>query len=408
MKYKSLSIIMMLILLCGCDKVNQENLPMVSSDNIAVDEIKEMENEETEIIEPKQEVVEVGEEISENQEESIEEAEEEKITIAPEDIVYEENDIVFVIVKSCNEFGPNEYGYLISAGGKVVPFQISYEDLRNEYIDWDYSKIVDMETAEPLKIIESENMNQYITMLKSIDINHELEVIYSGAEVHDESSWFLARKMDKEKSVEDEWIYSESPGIWENPTDPNAIALKEWLSALSDELTGIGHDIVNVDNVEKTITADEIVYEEDDIVFVISKGYYDAREYGYFITASGEVFPFQEVYGGMERTDYINASQMQEPILILEKEEVNYYIDQLKNIRLEHQIKGARYAFGLMFENILLYGRRIDEDGKVEIEKIYYNTPHSEGWAYEPEGEAVMSWLLELNDRLPQEQEGEN
>ncbi len=197
-----------------------------------------METEETKITEPKQEVAEVDEEIAENQEESIEEAEEEKITIAPEDIVYEENDIVFVIAKSCNEFGPNEYGY--------------------------------------------------------------------------------------------------------------------------------------------------------------------------FITASGGVFPFQEVYGGMERTDYTNASQMQEPILIFENGEINYYIDQLKNIRLEHQIKGARYAFGLMFENILLYGRRIDEDGKVEIEKIYYNTSHSEGWAYEPEGEEIMNWLLELNDRLTAEQEREN
>jgi len=157
-------------------------------------------------------------------------------TIPVEEIVYEENDVVFVITKRSVEGGASDYGYLISAGGKVVPFQVLHDDFFTLEMGADYGNIVDMKTIEPLMEFESNLINQYIEKMKSIDMNSEKKTTFHGYEYEYERIFIYGRKVDCDKNVEYIEIYSYADPISE-PTDPNAIELMNWLLELNETLT---------------------------------------------------------------------------------------------------------------------------------------------------------------------------
>lgn len=232
MKYINIISILMLLLLTGCNITNHIEEQAYTVDERAEDTEREESILQKETIENEENYI-----LQENNTENVQqESFKEIVTIAAEDVVYEENDVVFVIAKWFDQ--PYEYGYLISASGKVVSFEISTEELYSEKIKGDYGRIVDMETVEPLITIEQPEMEQYINMVKNIDDSNEKIKGVSGAENSTDCIGIYIRRIDAEKNVKSDCIYKYST-LRVEPTDPNAIALKDWLYTLSMELSGV-------------------------------------------------------------------------------------------------------------------------------------------------------------------------
>ncbi len=157
-------------------------------------------------------------------------------TIPVDEVVFEENDVVFVISKMFADRGPYKYGYLISAGGKVVPFQILLDDYYGEEIGAEYGNILDIEKTEPITEIEDTQMNQYIEKMLNIDSSNEMENKFNGYDYEFEHVFIYGRKVDCDKYVDYADIYRYTNYILE-PTDPNAIELMNWLLELNETLT---------------------------------------------------------------------------------------------------------------------------------------------------------------------------
>jgi len=238
-------LIIYVIILTGCSNAKQiEEQQIVTEELIEADEPKdefileeETEPKEVNIQEQETPLMEESFNLPENTEEEVM-AESSVVykTIPVDEVVYEENDVVFVITKRSVEGGASDYGYLISVGGKVVPFQVLHDDFFTLEMGADYGNILDMETTEPLMEFESDLINQYIEKMRSIDMNSEKKTTFHGYEYEYERIFIYGRKVDCDKNVEYIEIYSYADPISE-PTDPNAIELMNWLLELNETLT---------------------------------------------------------------------------------------------------------------------------------------------------------------------------
>jgi len=161
--------------------------------------------------------------------------------IPVENVIYEKDDVVFVIAKRTEMFDLFTYGYLISAGGKVIPFQIDDCDLYTEEIRADFGKILDVENTEPIMEIEEAVMNKYIDTFKNIDENNEPEINGNFYDALYETVLIYGRKVDSNKNVEYETIYVHADNFI-RPTDPNAKEIMDWLVELDKSLTKVTVD----------------------------------------------------------------------------------------------------------------------------------------------------------------------
>ena len=227
MKSKLLAVVLLSFMLGGCNNINLVD----GQESISFEADKSNVLKEESIITEK-EIVEDSDTTSEN----IEEETTVKKTIAAEDVVYEENDVVFVIAKSFWKEGDNYYGYLISAGGKVVPFQVAFDDFFAEEMEADFGKIIDMETEEPIMLLEEDVINYYIDLFKNINIEDEMDNKGIDTETMYESIEILGRKISSTGDLSEVCIFKFAT-IHSVPLDSDAIELMNWLLELNDELT---------------------------------------------------------------------------------------------------------------------------------------------------------------------------
>lgn len=238
-------LIIYVIILTGCSNAKQiEEQQIVTEELIEADEPKDEYVFEEEIGLVKDDTEEREETVIEESVISSERIEEEVIeeeksvfrTIPTDEVVYEENDVVFIIAKRSQECGACDYGYLISVGGKVVPFQVLHDDFFTWEMGADYGNILDMEIAEPIMELEDDIINYYIEKLKAIDNCNEMENTFNGYDYEFEHVFLYGREVDYDKYVEEVDIYKFTSYISE-PTDPNAIELMNWLLELNETLT---------------------------------------------------------------------------------------------------------------------------------------------------------------------------
>ncbi len=156
------------------------------------------------------------------------------------------------------------------------------------------------------------------------------------------------------------------------------------------------------------ILVEEIVYDENDVVFVIAKRPADGEPIfgGFLISAGGDIASFRIAYDDFFTeeivADFGNILDMEnvEPVMELSLDTINQYIDKFKNIDENNENEIYPHdIFDYEFEHILIYGRKVDCDKNVEYVTIYAISDI----IYNPTDSKLIelkNWLIDLNQTL--------
>lgn len=350
----------------------------------------------------------------------------EDTTIDIEDIVFADEDVVFSIINKPAVESGRINGFAITVEGKVYFYfgDYGYEDIYTCNENGGYELNNDFDDAKPLFVIEKEVISQYIDKLKNVDVCNDSVKNFNNTANVTMNKIFYGRKPDKDKNEELVEIYRYANEMSE-PTDPDAIDIKNWLAKVYEEAVKetevqfarkyCAREALPAYQDNKDIPVENIVYDKNDVVFVIAKRTerFDLYTYGYLVSAGGKVIPFRiddcNLYTEEIRADFGKILNMEtaEPIMEIETSVVNQYIDKFKNIDESNEPEIDGNFYDVAYETVLIYGRKVDSEQNVEYENIYV---HADQFIRptDPNAKELMNWLLELNDRLTTEQEREN